>query len=141
MQAAQAYNHKPYYVGQQAYGTDQSDNLLISFGYYPDFTKVSLLSKPIHKVSCTMHRLSLLRSCEYCVPEFYIAFVRDPLSVMCISHMHRHAWTWCGKMSCAQALMLCANCLHTIVTVAADSLRWKAIVPRTCNDRMTFTRA
>lgn len=39
-QAAHAYNDQPYYVGQQVYGTDPDNNLLISFGYYPDLTKV-----------------------------------------------------------------------------------------------------
>lgn len=38
--AAHAYNDQPYYVGQQVYGTDPDGNLLISFGYYPDLTKV-----------------------------------------------------------------------------------------------------
>ncbi|KAK9903343.1 hypothetical protein WJX75_003349 [Coccomyxa subellipsoidea] len=37
--AAHAYNDQPYYVGQQVYGTDPDNNLLISFGYYPDLTK------------------------------------------------------------------------------------------------------
>ena len=41
MQAAQAYNNEPYFVGQQVYGTDKQNNLLTSFGYYPDFSKVS----------------------------------------------------------------------------------------------------
>jgi hypothetical protein len=57
VQAAQAYNGKPYYVGQQVYGTDQLDNLLISFGYYPDFTKVSLLYT---QTQGTMHHASPL---------------------------------------------------------------------------------
>ena len=43
-QAANAYNHEPYFIGQQVYGTDALKNLLISFGYYPDFTRVRALT-------------------------------------------------------------------------------------------------
>ena len=44
IQAAGAYNNEPYYVGQQVYGNDQQNNLLTSFGYYPDYTKASPLA-------------------------------------------------------------------------------------------------